>query len=68
MWFAGIRVEDEDAILAATIEVKHIVDRAGDGIERPSNALAAKPVILNKTDNRALIRRGVIHEVSPGVR
>ena len=69
MWLASVWIEDEDAILAETIKVEHAVDRTGDRIERSaSETFAAKPVIFDKADDRALIRRGVIYEVSPGVR
>ena len=55
-------IEDGMPIVAA--EVEHAVDRAGDGVERAvADPLAAKPVVLDEADDRALIGDRVIDVV-----
>src|SRR5207244_10202832 len=51
---AGLLVEDQSvrAALVPVVEVEHVVERAGDGVERaaPLNALAGKPGVRNEPE------------------
>src|SRR5580698_11627019 len=64
---AGFR-EDQGGGVESRVEVEHVVQGAGDGIKRSGYALSVEPVVLDKTDDRALIGDAVIHEVLLGPR
>src|SRR6266478_3527112 len=64
----GLFVEQQLAWAAfvAIVEVEHVVERSGDGIERAAmlNALAGQPVVLDEPQHRGLVGQGVIDMVT----
>src|SRR5262249_8230617 len=69
---AGLRVEDQLAVVvvAAAVEIEHVVDLARDGVERAArlDALAGQPVVLDEAQDRALVGQRVVDVVAPGER
>ena len=45
------------------IEIEHVIQAAGDGVERALNALAVEPVVFDESSDGALIGDGVIDEI-----
>src|ERR1035438_2537258 len=66
IYFSGLRVEDHTIVLTL-VEVEHIVERPGDCVEGPWDALATQPIVLDETHDGALVGHGVIDEVMPGI-
>ena len=52
--------------LVAVVEVEHVVERAGDGVERTAvlNPLAGQPVVLDEAKHRGLVGQRVIDVVA----
>src|SRR5258708_7994750 len=53
------------ALFIPIVEVEHVVERSGDGIERAArlDALTRQPVVLDEPQHRGLVGQGVIDMV-----
>src|SRR5262249_4482639 len=60
---AGGRVEEELVTGPVVVEVEHVVERAGDGIERLIAGPAERPVVLDEAEDRRLICDRMVDEV-----
>ena len=63
---AGERIEAEPILPRPGAEVEHILQRTSDCVKRAFSGAAEAPVILNETQNGALVGHGVIDEVALG--
>src|SRR5215211_3710935 len=66
--FPGPRVEEEPVGIPAVREVEQIVEASGLGVEGLIAYPAESPVILDKAQERGLVRDRVVHEILLGVR
>src|SRR5215217_8977434 len=64
----GARVEEEPVGIPAVREVEQILEASGLGVEGLIAYPAQSPVILDKAQDRGLVRDRVIHEILLGVR
>ena len=62
------RVEEEPVGIPAVREIEQIVEASGLGVEGLIAYPAESPVILDKAQDRGLVRDRVIHEILLGVR
>src|SRR5579864_3160468 len=65
--FARARIQEEKPVVVPLLlKVEHLVDRAGNAIERSlANTLSTQPVVFDETNDRTLVGHGVIHKVPP---
>jgi hypothetical protein len=63
---AGERIEAKPILPRPGGEVEHILQRTSDCVKRAFAGAAEAPVILNETQNGALVGHGVIDEVALG--
>src|SRR5215213_5457342 len=66
--FPGPRVEEEPVGIPAVREVEQILEASGLGIEGLITYPVESPVILDKAQDRGLVRDRVVHEILLGVR
>src|SRR5207253_8127121 len=67
---AGRLVENDLAriLLTAIVEIEHVVEGAGNGVERATrlDALTVQPVVLDETQHRGLVGERVVDIVALG--
>jgi hypothetical protein len=63
------RIEEQrpiPLIIIVPVKVEHLRDGVRDGVKRAlADALPLQPIVLDESEDRALIRHGVVYEVSP---
>jgi len=59
------RIQEQPVSVRTVLEIEHPIDWSRDRIERALNAFSVEPVVFNEPQHRALVRYGMIHEVSP---
>ena len=61
---SGTWIEDEAILVSGLIEVKHLIDWAGDRVKTPlAKALSTYPVFLDEPQHRRLVVRSMVHEI-----
>src|SRR6266852_8511865 len=63
---SGSGIEDEAIFVSGLIEVKHLIDGAGDRVKTPlADALPTEPVVLDEPNHGCLVGRSVVYEILP---
>ena len=70
--FSGGGVQEEKPIILVAVsvmpavEVKHLGERVGDGVEGALYTLAVQPIVFDETQDRRLVGREMVDEIVLG--